>query len=229
MKKVFVILGILLSFGMFYACSSDDEVMGTERSSDFKTAEAENYDSTYQVNYYTEVPGLNVKQGYWSSIGFIELFPQSTPPYNLLVQWNDEQGKKAIDYILENNSDVMTKDAYNESNNEYRITSNRYFESPFFYVSTYYKSSEHPTLDCYNIVVLPQIMIKMNLTAVNTTDMIVQAEVTTKLAPFDRTPEPKAADGQMSMFTDFGTLDPKAIDCDVDEDDERDLFEDLDS
>lgn len=162
MKKVFVILGILLSFGMFYACSSDDEVMGTERSSDFKTAEAENYDSTYQVNYYTEVPGLNVKQGYWSSIGFIELFPQSTPPYNLLVQWNDEQGKKAIDYILENNSDVMTKDAYNESNNEYRITSNRYFESPFFYVSTYYKSSEHLTLDCYNIVVLPQIMIKMN-------------------------------------------------------------------
>lgn len=74
-----------------------------------------------------------------------------------------------------------------------------------------------------------QIMIKMNLTAVNTTDMIVQAEVTTKLAPFDRTPEPKAADGQMNMFTDFGTLDPKAIDYDVDEDDERDLFEDLGS
>ena len=74
-----------------------------------------------------------------------------------------------------------------------------------------------------------QILIKLELTAVNTTDMIVTSEVTTKLAPFDRTPEPKAADGQMNMFTDFGTLDPKAIDYDVDEDDERDMFEDLGS
>lgn len=29
MKKVFVILGILLSFGMFYACSSDDDSFTT--------------------------------------------------------------------------------------------------------------------------------------------------------------------------------------------------------
>lgn len=54
-----------------------------------------------------------------------------------------------------------------------------------------------------------QIIVKLDLTAVNSTDMIVSGEVTTKLAPFDRTPEPQATDGQMNMFTDFGTLDPK--------------------
>lgn len=59
-----------------------------------------------------------------------------------------------------------------------------------------------------------QIVVKLDLTAVNTTDMIVSGEVTTKLAPFDRTPEPQAADGQMNMFTDFGELDPKEIDYD---------------
>lgn len=76
-----------------------------------------------------------------------------------------------------------------------------------------------------------QIMIKMNLTAVNTTDMIVQAEVTTKLAPFDRTPEPHAPNGQMNIFEqeEPEQLNPKMIDYDVDEDDERDLFEDLGS
>ena len=47
-----------------------------------------------------------------------------------------------------------------------------------------------------------QILIKLELTAVITTDMIVTSEVTTKLAPFDRTPEPKAADGQVSLFED---------------------------
>jgi len=59
-----------------------------------------------------------------------------------------------------------------------------------------------------------KIIITLELTAVNTTDMIVSGEVTTKLAPFDRTPEPQAADGQMNMFTDFGELDPKEIDYD---------------
>ena len=163
MKKVLFGMSMLLSLGMFCACSSDDDEMGTDSIGDLKTAETENYDPTFQVNYYTEVPGLNVKLGHWSSTEFIELSPQSTPPYNLLVQWNDEQGKKAIDYILEKNSDVMTIDAYNESSNEYRITSNRYFESPYFYVSSYYKSSEYPTtLDIYDVVVLPQIMLKMN-------------------------------------------------------------------
>ena len=158
MKKVLFILGVLFSLGMFCACSSDDEVDGMGNGSDFEMINGENLDSVYQVKYYSQDPGLRMKQGYWTQNGFIELFPQSTPPYNLLVCWSDEQGKKVIDYILEKNSDVIIKEAYIETNNEYRITSNIYFESPFFYVSSCYKTSE---MNRYSIVVLPQIMLKM--------------------------------------------------------------------
>ena len=158
MKKVTIMMSVLMAVGLFSACSSDDEVVGMGNGSDFEMKGEEDFDSVYHVKYYTQVPGLNMKQGYWTPDGFIELFPQSTAPYSLLVWWNDEQGKKAIDYILEKNSDVMTKEAYMDSENEYRITSNIYFESPYIYVSSYYKSSEW---NRYSIVVLPQIMLKM--------------------------------------------------------------------
>ena len=161
MKKVLLFGGMLLLLGLFSACSGDDEVVGTDHGNDYGMWKTENYDSMYQVNYYRQNPSLNVRQGYWTPKGFIELYPQSTPPYNLLVRWSDEQGKKAIDYILEKNQDVMTKDTYIETSNEYRITSNIYFESPHFYVSSYYKSSEFPDIDRYKLVVLPQIMLKM--------------------------------------------------------------------
>lgn len=158
MRKLTIMMSLLLSLGMFCACSSDDEVAGMGNGSDFEMMSEEDSDSIYQVKYYDQNPGLNIKQGYWTPDGFIELFPQSTPPYSLLVWWNDEQGKKAIDYILEKNPDVMTKEAYSNRSNEYRITSDKYFESPYFYVSSYYKTIEW---NSYNIVVLPQIMLKM--------------------------------------------------------------------
>ena len=158
MRKLTIVMSLLLSLGMFTACSNDDEVVGTGNGSDFEMMSEEDFDSVYQVKYYAHDPGLNMKQGYWTPDGFIELFPQNTTPYSLLVWWNDEQGKKAIDYILEKNPDVMTKEAYSNRSNEYRITSDIYFESPYFYVSSYYKTSEW---NSYNIVVLPQIMLKM--------------------------------------------------------------------
>lgn len=78
-----------------------------------------------------------------------------------------------------------------------------------------------------------KIIITLELTAVNTTDMIVSGEVTTKLAPFDRTPEPQAPNGQMNIFDqeDQGPVNQNMIDYDVDEDDERDaddLLEEMD-
>lgn len=158
MRKLTMMMGMLLALVFSSACSSDDEVVGMGNGSDFGMMGEEDFDSVYQVKYYTQDPGLNIKQGYWTQNGFIELFPQSMPPYSLLVWWNDEQGKKAIDYILEKNPDVMTKEAYSNRSNEYRITSDIYFESPYFYVSSYYKTSEW---NSYNIVVLPQIMLKM--------------------------------------------------------------------
>ena len=157
MKKVTIMMSMLLAVGLFSACSNDDEVVGMGNGSDFEMMSEEDFDSVYQVKYYAQNPGLNMKQGHWTENGFIELFPQNTPPYNLLVRWSDDQGKKAIDYILEKNPDVMTKEAYSETS-EYRITSDIYFESPYIYVSSYYKTSEW---NRYGIVVLPQIMLKM--------------------------------------------------------------------
>lgn len=137
MKKAIMMWSVLLTFGTLCACSSDNDVIGTGYDSDYEMWSLENYDSTYyQVKYYNQYPDLNVKQGYWMQDGFIELFPQGAPPYNLLVKWSDEQGKKAIDYILEKNQDVMTKESYLETENEYIITSNQYFVSPCFYVSS---------------------------------------------------------------------------------------------
>lgn len=162
MRKAIMMWSVLLTFGTLCACSSDTDVVGMGNDGDHEMWSSENYDSTYyQVKYYHQYPDLNVKQGYWTQDGFIELFPQNAPPYNLLVKWSDELGKKAIDYILEKNPDVMTKEAYSEISNEYIITSNLYFESPYFYVSSYYKSSDMPTLDRYSIVVLPQIILTM--------------------------------------------------------------------
>ena len=162
MKKVTFLMNVLLTLGLFSACSSDSDVIPMGNGSDDEMWSSENYDSTYyQVKYYNQYPDLNVKQGYWTQDGFIELFPQSVPPYNLLVKWNNEQGKMAIDYVLEKNKEVMTIESYIEIENEYIITSNLYFESPYFYVSSYYKSSDMPTLDRYDIVVLPRIILTM--------------------------------------------------------------------
>ena len=161
MKKVTIMMSMLLTIGLYSACSSDDEMMGTDHSSDLEMQDEESNDSTYDVRFFAQNPDLEMKQGYWTQNGFIELIPQSKPPYNLLVRWGDKQGKKVIDQILEDNPNIMTKESYVESENEYRITSNLYFESPCFYVSTYYKSSESPTIDQYNIAVLPQIILTM--------------------------------------------------------------------
>ena len=144
MKKILLLMGLLLSLGLFCACSDDDEL------------ETASYDPTYKVSYYNHDPGLNVKQGYWVDDGFIEMIPQDKPPYYILVKWSDEKGKEAIDYILEKNPGVVSKTA-EMPNNEYRITTSKYFESPYFFVSSTYNANEHYP----GTLVLPQIIIKM--------------------------------------------------------------------
>jgi len=160
MRKLTIVMSMLLALVLSSACSGDDEMNGFGNGETILIPEdgEEDFDSIYQITYYNQYPDLNIKQGYWIQNNFLELIPQSMPPYSLLVWWNDEQGKKAIDYILEKNPDVMTKEAYSNRSNEYRITSDIYFESPYIYVSSYYKTSEW---NLYDIVVLPQIMLKM--------------------------------------------------------------------
>jgi hypothetical protein len=119
------------------------------------------YDETYEVYFYNHDPWLNSTLGHWNGDEFIEFTPQSEPPYTLLVHWWDDKGKQAIDYVLEKNSDTMTKLAEIPQNNEYRISSKLYFGSPNFYVSSAYKSSEKGWGGGYDILILPQIIVKM--------------------------------------------------------------------
>ena len=66
-----------------------------------------------------------------------------------------------------------------------------------------------------------EITIKLKLKASDVAYMIVNEEVKTKLAPFDRTPEADAPEGQMNIFTDFGDLSPSdshALGYNTDED-----------
>ena len=131
------------------SCSDDEEERVTS------------YDATYQVSFYRQDPGLNMKQGRWIGNEFIEYTPQSEPPYHLLVRWSDEKGKQAIDYILERNPDQIVNIAEISDNNEYRISSKVYFESPYFFVSSSYNSSEKGWGGGYSILILPQIILKM--------------------------------------------------------------------
>ena len=62
MRKLTIMTSLLLSLGMFYACSSDDEVAGMGNGSDFEMMGEEDFDSVYQVKYYTQAPGLNIKR-----------------------------------------------------------------------------------------------------------------------------------------------------------------------
>ena len=163
MKKILLLTGVLLSLGLFCACSDDDEL------------ETDSYDPTYKVSYYNHDPGLNVKQGYWVDDGFIEMVPLKKPPYYILVKWSDEKGKEAIDYILEKNPGVVSKSAEMTINNEYRIITSKYFESPYFFVSSTYNSNEHYP----GTLVLPQIIIKMeDGKDVNTIEELYASELT---------------------------------------------------
>jgi len=155
-------MSILLMLTLM-GCGSDEEVETSDDEVETSNDEvkATSYDATYQVSFYQQDPGLKIKQGHWVEEKFIEFTPLSEPPYTLLVKWSDEKGKQAIDYVLEKNSDTMTKLAEIPQKNEYRISSKMYFESPNFFVSSSYKSSEKNWGGGYGIFILPQIIIKM--------------------------------------------------------------------
>lgn len=55
-----------------------------------------------------------------------------------------------------------------------------------------------------------QIVIKLTLKADDASFMTVTDSVETKLASFNRVPEPEAPNGQMNMFSDLGEIDPDA-------------------
>ncbi len=142
---------------LFVGCSSDDES---------EVKEPVSYDPTYEVKYYDQPVGLDEKQGYMLNGKFVELIPQRKQPYILIVRWNDKQGKEAIDDVLKKNEWTMTlvevePSSLADDKGECRIISERYFESPYFYVSVAYQSADTPYKDRYDIHISPAITLKV--------------------------------------------------------------------
>ena len=72
LKSVLFVMGMLVSAGLFCACSSDDES-----------------DAMYQIKYYSQPAYADIEQGYWyketTEDEFIKLTPNTEAPYQLLI------------------------------------------------------------------------------------------------------------------------------------------------
>jgi len=131
------------------ACSSDDEI------------EVESYDSTYEVRYYNQDPDLHKEQRRWYNDMSIEMYPQSEPPYILMVKWDSDQGKKALDYIAGKDDGVVLDKYDSDHENMSIILCNKYISCPYLYVSSSYKSSENFLYENEYIRIDCKILLKM--------------------------------------------------------------------
>lgn len=131
MKRNYILSGILIL--VIAACSSDDPI------------EAVAYDETYQISYYDQPPYAKNKQGYWyidekGKEIYCDLIPNTQPPYTLLVIPKGEKGMEIIDYLtMKNFPNIQTIQQINEVDKHYLVTTEKYFESPYLYVSDGYK------------------------------------------------------------------------------------------
>ena len=143
-------MGIVLTLiiGMC-SCSSDDE-MGTT-----------NYDALFDVSYYDQDPSQDKRQGYWFGEEFIELTPQKEPPFILIVKWDSDIGKNALDYIVSKNDGVVQNRHNYQEDNTALIVCNKYISCPYFYVSSSYKSSKAHLLENEYCRVDNRIILKM--------------------------------------------------------------------
>ena len=104
--------------------------------------EVENYDPGYKVKYYAHDPYLHKTQRRYYYDKVIQLFPQDNPPYYLLVKWDSEEGKKALDYIAGKDDGVVTERYDTEHEDRSLIVCNKYISCPYLYISSSYKDSE---------------------------------------------------------------------------------------
>ena len=98
--------------------------------------------------------------GFWNLNGFIELTPQSTPPYLLIVSWNDEKEKESLDQFVAENGDIVLELFDPGDLNWKYMTTTKIINSSDFYVSMSYKG---PNLqDNEYIQVFPRIVLMLN-------------------------------------------------------------------
>ena len=136
MKRLFVKAGlVVLAMGLLMACSNDSE------------------EESFNGNE-------NEKEGYWNLSGFVEMTPQSTPPYILLIKWDDEKGKEALEqYIAENHNIVLDRFDFGPDDQCY-LTTTKVIQSQDFFVSTSYKT-RYTIKDNEYVTVLPRIVVKL--------------------------------------------------------------------
>ena len=151
MKKsvYFWMSALVLAMAGLSSCSSDDEI------------EVESYDSTYQVKYYSQDPDLHKAQRRWYYDKSIEMYPQSEPPYILMVKWDSDQGKEALDYVAGKDDGVVLNRYDSDHENMSIILCNRYISCPYLYVSSSYKSSENFLYENEYIRIDCKILLKM--------------------------------------------------------------------
>lgn len=157
LKSVLFVMGMLVSAGLFCACSSDDES-----------------DAMYQIKYYSQPAYADIEQGYWyketTEDEFIKLTPNTEAPYQLLVCPKNDKGRRAIEYMA-GKGDGIIKNVYKracyfdmnftDSTTYYLVTSTIYFESPDLFVSDNYFLPGYGAIagDCYRIT--PTIIVNL--------------------------------------------------------------------
>lgn len=124
---------LLLLITGISSCDSDDDMTGTEDN-----------DSTFHVKYYDQDPDLYKRQGYWYRDSFIEMTPQKESPYTLLVIWDSDKGKKALDYIVSENAgeEILRTIIGSTGINAALIRCQKYFTCPYLFVSSSYKTTQ---------------------------------------------------------------------------------------
>ena len=162
MKKnyLFVIgAAMILAVGL-NSCSSDDEIEAEITDPTYQV-EAEITDPTYQVKYYSQDPNLHKTQRRWYDDKPIELYPQKEPPYILMVKWDSDEGKKALDYIAGKNDGVVQNRYDSDYENMSIIVCSKYISCPYLYISSSYKDSENFLYENEYVRVDCKILMKM--------------------------------------------------------------------
>lgn len=152
MKKLLFMMSVLLSLGMFCACSDD-------------SLEPDDYDEAYLIGFFNQPSYAKNKQGYWytdeqNNKVFYKMIPSTQAPYTLLVIPKGEKGLETIEHLKEKKDYILNIQEVNEIEKHYFVTTNKYFESPNLYVSVPYLSERDGNKD-HPLHVIPKFSIKI--------------------------------------------------------------------
>lgn len=130
MSRWFIVTMLFAAVATFAGCSDD--------------VETADLDAKYQIQYYHEPPYANVEQGYWYDNRFIKLIPAAKPPYTLMVIPRNENGVEALKAMQSQKKIQIVNGSEQQGvGSQTLVNSDYYFESPNFYVSSFYSVAEY--------------------------------------------------------------------------------------